>query len=576
MASHANTLLPRPGQAPLRVIEKNGAPSERPDPRTFWAGLLLLGLAAFVYMGLLTQGAHLFDNDYDWIAAARPGWLEIFGQIFRPVPEDWGFQHRPVQVLCFKALYALFGYAPLPYYAFKGLLFTGLVCGIAIFCVRTGFATRVAFTAAGIFALSSPVFSSVLWVSDFELLAQLFILGAFGLFLAAERRNLYEADRFRFWLYQGGIFLLTLLGHRAKGSAKLIPAILLAYLLIYRRDALKRYLPLLALIALTIVPLFKLLDDPVPPFAPFSEDRSQGWMWKPANLTTLVILTVGNARLLPQTAGVDVTHSLFGVLYPVLFCVSLAAAGLLLYKRRARAPLTPGVRAATHLAAVWLIGIIASFSAFPRLPVEFMSRYLTGALVPAGILIALLLSRAADTFPSAWNRRVTALLTLLVLAHGIAGFDQVRVTRDYLGQIMIAYGRARAAISKTIRNANVLILNFTYSYNRSLDDGNRYITHRDRSFDMSFSRPLYVLAYDNADIKNLDHAQSAETTLEALRTLPRPILDRYRFHIRPVKAFHGLTDGIYDRWVYRSTRSELAILFHVACEPIDPHKGNEK
>ena len=573
MASNAGTLLPRPGPTPLQVIEAGALPSEPASQRPVWKGMLLLGLAALAYAGFLTQGEHLFDNDYDWIASARIGWIEILGQVFNPISEDWGFENRPVQVLCFKALYALFGYTPVPYYAFKALLFSGVVCSIAFFCLRAELGPRVAFTAAGIFTLSSPVFSSLLWISDFELLAQLTILAAFGSFLAQERRNLYDNDRYRFYLYQAGIFLLLLLGHHTKGSAKLIPAILFGYLLLHRRHTLKRYLPLLGLMALAVVPFLSL--DPVPPFAPFAQDQSQGWMWKPANLTTLAILLVGNAHPFAGTAGPGVAYSLLGVLCPVLLWAGLAATGLLVYRWREHQPLAPGARAAVVLTLVWLCGVVLSFSAFPRLPLGFMARYVTGALVPASILVALLLSRAAGLLPSAWKPAAAPLLALIVLAHGAVNFGHVRYVRESFGQIIVAYDRARSGLSKMVQNANVLLIDLPYSYARPLDDGNHYIKDLDRPFRLDLSRPLYALIQHDGNAEQIDYTLPVQKIRKGLR----PLVNKtpgYRMNIRPVRAFHGLTDSIYDQWIYRSTRSFLAVLFHIALEPLDPQKGGEK
>jgi len=535
--------------------------------------MALLGLAAFVYLGLLTQGERLFDNDYDWIAAAQVGWLEILGRIGMPIPESWGFQDRPVQVLCFKILHTTFGYSPAPYYAFKALLLAGVACGIALFCLRTGLGLRAGLAAAGIFALSGPVFSSALWVSDFELLAQIFILAAFGLFLALEQQDFYRTNRLKFYLYQAGILICSLLGHRTKGSAKLIPVILLVYLVTYRRNALKRYLPLLVLIALTIVPVFALLSDPVPPFAPFSEDRSQGWMWRPANLETLSMLLVGNARLLTGVSGVEPAYSLLGVLCPVLFWTTSGGIGFILYRRRKIRPLTPPERAAAIFVAIWLAVVMVSFSAFPRLPLGFMSRYVTGALAPAGILIALVFSRAAAALPAGWKSRAIPVIALIVLTHGAVNFRYVRDARETLGQLMIAYDRARISISESIRNANVLMLDLPFSYNRPLDDGNHYIKRLGRTLNIDLSRPLYVLVQHGGDAKKIDHLPLVRKIRQALRVLPAKDVAGYRVGIRPVRAFHGLTDTLYDRWIHRSMNSALAVLYHITLDPMDLQKG---
>ena len=52
-----------------------------------WVGVLLLTLAAMLYVSLLTQGARLFDNDYDWINSAQASWTGILSDVLWPVLE---------------------------------------------------------------------------------------------------------------------------------------------------------------------------------------------------------------------------------------------------------------------------------------------------------------------------------------------------------------------------------------------------------------------------------------------------------------------------------------------------------
>ncbi|NIW62933.1 MAG: hypothetical protein GWN23_03740, partial [Gemmatimonadetes bacterium] len=146
-----------------------------------------LGLVAFVFHALLTQGLRLFDNDYDWINAARAGGLDILADILRPVPERWGFQDRPVQILLFKALFSLSGHGPAAYYLFKAFLVALLAVALAFFARGAGLGARAGLLAGAVVAAASPTFASALWVSDFELLAQLLTVAFLGAFLAFDR-----------------------------------------------------------------------------------------------------------------------------------------------------------------------------------------------------------------------------------------------------------------------------------------------------------------------------------------------------------------------------------------------------
>lgn len=532
--------------------------------------VLLLGLTAFTYMSALTQGERLFDNDYDWISHAQSDWSEILQDIFRPMPQDWGFQNRPMQVLCFKMIYTFFEYDPVPYYVFKCLLFALVTCGICVFCLGLGLGHTVAFASAAIFALSSPVFSSTLWVSDFELLAQLFIIAAFGCFLFSENNRSFEESRAKFYLLQAGTLLLAVLGHASKGSAKIIPFVLLGFLLIYNRRHVRRHLVVVILILLTMVPLFQLLEDPVPPFAPFSEDHSNGWMWKPANLTTIHILLFGNANLL--SGSNDFAHSLLGVFSPVLLWSLVGAAVLLITRRRWSSTQNVQSEQIIVFCSVWLATVAISFSAFPRLPYEFMSRYVTVVLVPASVLTAIILVRALELTPAYARRYTGALLMLVIMGHSIINFGHVRHTREYLGQIMIAYDRARESISETIQNATVFLLDYTFSYNRPLGDGNLYVRNQGWPHEADLSRPLYVLAHHDGDIENIDYDPVVKKISKPLQLLSNND-SQVRIGIRPIRVFHSLTDGFYDRWVYDRSQSIMSVLFHVVLEPLDSEKA---
>ena len=176
---------------------------------------------------------------------------------------------------------------------------------------------------ASIFALSTSGHASALWVSDFELLAEILILAAFGVFWRT--LNSEPHTRTNEFLSQAMFVLLSVVAHRTKGSAKLIPGIVLIYLFLYRRDQIRRFLPSVALILLTIVPAFSVISNPVPPFAPFAEDQSQGWKWKPANFETLSTIVAGNFHPIYGTSGPDIAYSILSVLAPALLWAGVGA-----------------------------------------------------------------------------------------------------------------------------------------------------------------------------------------------------------------------------------------------------------
>jgi hypothetical protein len=532
-----------------------------------WAALAILFALSILYLGLLTQGQELFDNDYDWITEAQQPWLHILGEVFRPIPEGWGFQTRPVQVACFKALHQTFGDAPLPYYAFKSGLFGLVTIGVAFFCLQGGLKLRAAISAASMFALSAPVYASALWISDFELLAQLFMLAAFGSLLRLEASDLFRSSPVAYRLAQVGILLASLLGHRTKGSAKLIPLVIALYLLLHHRDAIKRNIPLIGAIALTVLPIFWILESPIPPFAPFAQDQSQGWMWKPASLTGIWLLLVGNAHLLTGTTGPEAVHSLLGTLLPVPLWMAVIAGLLMLLNRRARRGSPGALPRPVALCGIWLLVAVLSFASYPSLPIGFMARYVTSALIPACVLVAYVVCLAIEDSPTRLRRSGTVLLSAMVLTHGLCNFGHVRRIRESLGQIVVLCHRARSDISRTVQDATVVLLGLPYSYRKPLPDGNVYLKDPGDLAQMDPGRPLYILVAHDGIADQVDHEHAVAKALPLLRRLP-DVGAGYQVDIRPVKTFDGLTDSLYDRWIHASRRSFLATLLKINLQPI--------
>ncbi|HAA75184.1 TPA: hypothetical protein DCE37_08705 [Candidatus Latescibacteria bacterium] len=549
MATDAKAILSHPRQpdalqldAVTRWFSGRGLP--------IWTGSI-----AFLICASVLSGLRLFDNDYDWINQARDtGWLTVVWEILRPIPEGWGFQYRPVQVLGFKALDALAGETPWVYYGFKSVLFAGVTAAIARFALTIGLDRRAAGIAALTFALAGPGVASALWVSDIELLAELLILGALGLFWRMIANT--PSDRRQEFLHRALFVLVTVVAHRTKGSAKLIPAIVLLYLVLYRRDQLRRFLPSIALIGLTIVPVLSIGSDPVPPFAPFAEDRSQGWMWKPANLETLATLTIGNIHLLKGTSGPDIAFSLGAVLTPALLWATVLSGAVLVLRRR-RSLSFPGL----GLITVWASLAILSYASFPSLPEGFMARYVVVALVPASLLIGCVIAGASRSLP--W-RIGLPLLTALLTVHAIHNWDSTRHLRDTLGQVIVAYDRSRDYLATRIEDANVLIVGFSYGYNRQVEDSNRY--HRDRLAltEADLERPLHVLVRTDQDIDNLEHNTTVQDIRNAIQ-LPK-VGHRVRVRVQPVEVFSGLTESIYDKHIYASRQSFSGILYEVTFE----------
>jgi hypothetical protein len=513
---------------------------------------VFLGLGAFVYASLMLSGLRLFDNDYDWINQAQDtDVLALLGEILRPIPDRWGFQDRPVQILAMKLLHGIGGETPAIYYTFKAALFATVSYGIARISLTLGLKAPTALLAGSIFALSSPGQASALWVSDIELLAEILILAAFGCFWRLS--NSIPASRRSEWLNQALFVMIAIVAHRTKGSAKLIPAIVLVYLFLYRRDQIRRFLPSLALIVLTIVPVFEVISNPVPPFAPFAEDQSQGWMWKPANTSTLATLIAGNFHPIWGTAGPDIAFSLLSVLSPALLWPAVCGLGFLFVRER-KFFSKPEV----GFVCIWATVTAASYASFPRLPEGFMVRYVVVGLVPVSIGIAVILVRATSGLRS---RILIPALTCILALHGAHNLKSTRHLRDTLGQVIVAYDLAREYIAHNLTHAEVLIIGFHYGYNRRIADSNAYHDQLLQIHERDLARTLHVLVRIDQDLNAIEH----QTTIQEIRkSIKLPVVEgRFRVKVRPVETFPGLTDSFYDKHIYGSTQSFAGVLYEV-------------
>lgn len=550
MASDAKAILSHPRSDTSLQIE----------PVTMWLkrnrNIALVCMGAFLYGATVFAGLRLFDNDYDWINEAQDtGWLQILWDVFRPIPEQWGFQDRPFQVFSFKVLYGIFGYSATGYYTFKAMLFAGVCFGLARLSIALKMGETAAILTALIFALSTSGHASALWVSDFELLAEILILAAFGVFWRT--LNSEPHTRTNEFLGQAMFVLLSVVAHRTKGSAKLIPGIVLIYLFLYRRDQIRRYLPSIALILLTIVPVFSVISNPVPPFAPFAEDQSQGWKWKPANFETLSTIVAGNFHPIYGTDGPDIAYSILSVLAPALLWAGLAAGVFLGLKGR-----NSFSSAGWGFLSVWTAVVIASYASFPRLPEGFMARYVVVGLVPISLLLGGVLARVSELIRP--KMAIPAMVCLLTL-HAGHNFGSTRHLRNTLGQLIVAYDLGREYVTAHISDSDVLVIGFDYGYHRRTNDTNRYYRETLKIGSTDQPGSFHVLIRTDQNMDKIEH----QSTIEQIqKSVSFPKTDRLiKVGIRPLQTFSGLTNTLYDKHIYRNRQAFAGILYNVSYGP---------
>ena len=287
-------------------------------------------------------------------------------------------------------------------------------------------------------------------------------------------------------------------------------------------------------------------------------------MWKPANLETLSILVVGNAHPLFGTRGPEIAYSLLANLSPWLLWPALIAVVFALRETTVRAL---GTDPFLGLVSIWLVVAVLAYSAYPRLPEGFMARYVVVAFVPATLLVTRGLDALLRRF-SVGRAAAGIALTLLVLGHGLTQAEGIRTQRDSLGQVIVTYDRARAAIAQDIDAADIVIIGFGYGYNRQRNDSNRYhIGPQKILAAQPQTDPLYVLIQSEQDI---DAPRYDDGILDIQNSVifNKPENIQLKVGIRPVATYHGLTTSTYDRTVYRSHLSFVGLLYQVTYEPV--------
>lgn len=206
----------------------NNEPAENHDARNQTRGLVATLAAAFVMMILLlhffSQSIPFYFEDVQYIqTSCDQSYPHILTGILNPfsAKSDFGFNDRPVETLVLKLMHDIFGYSPPAYHWFKNLCLLA-VAGIAMMWVWQITRRRLFVTLTGLLIVAAnPVYQSTLWICDFEIVSQLFVILAMFLWF----RIMSSPDRKLKTLIPVStcIILLAYLGCKTKGSSLIIP-----------------------------------------------------------------------------------------------------------------------------------------------------------------------------------------------------------------------------------------------------------------------------------------------------------------------------------------------------------------
>lgn len=454
---------------------------------------LLVG--GFLYALFFAQGLPLWDDDFwSWFrgqATKQPPLSELtfLGLLWRLVwplsglDWGWGYNDRPIQMIVYKLAYLISGYESWSYFLYKSLVYAGL--GVMIYTwvlrlVPEREHGRRAGLAAAIFFLVTPgPLAAFIMHADFAPTAELaFLAVTYLIWDQVEKTpaswtglpslsNPEHKAWLRRWL---GIALLTYLAYKTKADLKLIPGILVLYVLLVRRAQVAFFAVPLAVMAVLAIPWGPGIFTKLPPFLPGARPAEQTWMWQSPSLQRLLDFVWNPGAYSFKSSLSASTISLAGVLGPFLLGGMLgflswrwAATGKIEWRRIEE----PSDRARAFV-LIWLVGVFASTSVLPAINYTFRIRYGILTMVPVALLLGWIfgLFSSAARQPPRWA--VVVGVGLFVIQAGINLNRSIWYRWD-LGHVMVAVDQVYEHVSRAYPTQKLTLFPDFRPYDYRLD-----------------------------------------------------------------------------------------------------------
>ncbi|MBN2432931.1 MAG: hypothetical protein JXQ27_15760, partial [Acidobacteria bacterium] len=304
----------------------------------FW--LFVFGVA---YALFFAWGLPLWDDDYNWIARIEDQTLpDILGEILSPVSklsENWGFNDRPVQSLVTWVLYRVWGYNALPFYLYKCFIFGLLLVMTYRWALLVTRRRRIAALAAAFYGVTPAVMAAHLWIADFATTAELVMAVTAWLCFHKLEGELFPVDDRpvepqAWWRWFAGwlpLLFLMYLSFKTKADTKVLPFILLGYVLVVAPRRFCRYLPLGLILILLAVPWGPAVFHRLPPWIPGAGGSETSWMFREATFGQVLEFIGDPRRLVPgRHLFTDIPFSILETVGPFvwLFLLLLLVAAL--------------------------------------------------------------------------------------------------------------------------------------------------------------------------------------------------------------------------------------------------------
>jgi hypothetical protein len=428
--------------------------SRRPSRRAGLAALLTVivaGLCAFFF----SEGIPFFFEDLEFIdASAAQTHARIAAQILTPLPQsaDFGFLDRPVEFLCLKLLHDSAGYTSGIFHAFKAccaLLVAALIAAWLSKATRT-----VAFPVLTGFWLVSaaPVYISYLWICDFEIVSQVFVVGALILWWMVLSNRCPSVRRQS--IVGAAIVCLAYLGSKTKAGALVIPAAIVLSALPFGRRAVWRAAAIAGVSALaTCVPRFVVAEGGL----------HERVAWR--HIREAFPQLIQTAGMVPMALGFGICAML------IIGCVYRRAAAA--QGGRADVSAQDDGAAMSAVLIAWTVSAILLWALLPHIETRYLAGAVTACLATIGFAGA---SAAAHRRSSRLSRILAAVMAVVVVFQIGANLWLDVQYRGYWGSHFISINQIITHVDRHYRHAAVLYRhNRRAFYSPTPSAGNRYV-----------------------------------------------------------------------------------------------------
>ncbi len=440
----------------------------------FLSGLFFGG---FFYAWFMSQGVPYWDDDYtSWFWKIKDhGLFYYVWEWLWPIstqPQHWGFNERPLESLTYKIFYYLSGYEAWTYFIFRSLVYAGLGSMIYLWGLRLvpkSQKGRIAAVCASVFFLLAPgPLAAHVLAQDYAPIAELlFLFLTYKIWAEIERTptswegvlQVSNLDQKKWLLKWLGISFLTYLAYKSKADLKLIPAVLMGYVLLTRKKQWMFFAVPVGVMILLAVPWGPGVFTKLPPFVPGSHGPEVSWMWQPASLSRMFAYLWSPSSYDFFESLKNSPVSLAGLLGPFLLIPMLVFLG---WKMEAFDSISwlsqeTEVDRSRTFVLVWFLAMLAATSALPVIPYQHSIRYGILLMVPASILLAWVLGLFVESLSKLPRWAFSICLLAFVIQAGVNLYRSIHYRRE-TGSMMIAIDRVYRHVNEKLPQSKLALL----------------------------------------------------------------------------------------------------------------------